>query len=305
MSVYGLTLSMKSKYPEYDFDGHTATMYVLKRYVKLVLTLLVPFVFCVGVTFVTDTFRYPAGMFANIISIIMDFFGVGHKFGGRMLVSTWWYLSLEVLLIFFLPVALQIYRKYSWLIVMLFLLPGSFLIEKHVHLTKYLFIVPLAICFADQQVFERLKSWKPLKSQALSKFLKFVVSTGMILALLMLWNSRWALERFEFMLNGLIPVAIIYWAYEFLLDIPGLHQLLEFLGKYSATVFYIHTFIRTLWLRDFTYSLGHAAVIWLFLMGSSILIAVFLDVVKKLIHYEKISNVVIDGFIGWADRTLW
>lgn len=216
-----------------------------------------------------------------------------------------WGYAKDYVLIFFLPVALQIYRKYSWLIMMLFLLPGSFLIEKHVHLTKYLFIVPLAICFADQQVFERLKSWKPLKSQALSKFLKFVVSTGMILALLMLWNSRWALERFEFMLNGLIPVAIIYWAYEFLLDIPGLHQLLEFLGKYSATVFYIHTFIRTLWLRDFTYSLGHAAVIWLFLMGSSILIAVFLDVVKKLIHYEKISNVVIDGFIGWADRTLW
>ena len=100
LSVYGLTLSMKSKYPEYDFDGHTATLFVLKRYVKLVLTFLVPFVFCVGVTFVTDTFRYPAGMFANIISIIMDFFGVGHMFGGRMLVSTWWYLSLEVLLIF-------------------------------------------------------------------------------------------------------------------------------------------------------------------------------------------------------------
>ena len=88
LSVYGLTLSMKSKYPEYDFDGHTATLFVLKRYVKLVLTFLVPFVFCVGVTFVTDTSRYPAGMFANIISIIMDFFGVGHMFGGRMLVSS-------------------------------------------------------------------------------------------------------------------------------------------------------------------------------------------------------------------------
>ena len=45
LSVYGLTLSMKSKYPEYDFDGHTATLIVIKRYVKLVLTLLVPFVF--------------------------------------------------------------------------------------------------------------------------------------------------------------------------------------------------------------------------------------------------------------------
>ena len=30
--------------------------------------------------------------------------------------------------------------------------------------------------------------------------------------------------------NGLIPVVIIYWAYEFLLDVPGLHQLLEFRG---------------------------------------------------------------------------
>lgn len=30
LSVYGLTLSMKSKYPEYDFDGHTATLFVLK-----------------------------------------------------------------------------------------------------------------------------------------------------------------------------------------------------------------------------------------------------------------------------------
>ena len=27
LSVYGLTLSMKSKYPEYDFDGHTATLF--------------------------------------------------------------------------------------------------------------------------------------------------------------------------------------------------------------------------------------------------------------------------------------
>ena len=304
LSVYGLTLSMKAKYPEYDFDGHAATLFVLKRYVKLVLTFLVPFVFCVGVTFVTDTSRYPKGMFANIISIIMDFFGLGHLFGTRMLVSTWWFLSLEILLIVFLPFVLRFYKKYSWLIVLMFLLPGSFLIAKHVHLTKYLFVVPFAVCFADQRVFERLKEWNPLKSHALSKILKFIVTTGLILALLILWNSSWGLEHFEFMLDGLIPVTIIYWAYEFLLDIPGLHQVLEFLGKYSATVFYIHTFIRALWLRDFTYSLGHAAWIWLFLMGSSILIAVFLDVVKKLIHYDRLSNAMINGIVGWADRTL-
>ena len=103
LSVYGLTLSMKAKYSEYDFDGHAATLFVLKRYVKLIMSFLVPFVFCVGVTFVTDTSRYPAGMFANIISIIIDFFGLGHLFDTRIMVNTWWFLSLEILLIVFLP----------------------------------------------------------------------------------------------------------------------------------------------------------------------------------------------------------
>lgn len=304
LSVYGLTLSMKAKYPQYDFDGHTATLFVLKRYVKLVMTFLIPFIFCTGVTFVTDTSRYPKGMLANIVSIIMDFFGVGHLFDTRMLVSTWWFLSLEVLLIVFLPLVLRFYKKYSWLIVLMFLLPGTFMLEKHVHLTKYLFVMPLAVCFADQQVFERLKAWNPVKNRGLSKILKFAVSTGLILGMLMLWYSKWGRERFEFLLNGMIPVVIIYWVYEFLLDIPGIHQILEFLGKYSATVFYIHTFIRALWLRDFTYSLGHAALIWLFLMGSSLVISIVLETVKKVIRYDRISGKFTEWLIGWADRTL-
>ena len=38
LSVYGLTLSMKAQYHEYEFTGHEATLFVLKRYVKLVLS---------------------------------------------------------------------------------------------------------------------------------------------------------------------------------------------------------------------------------------------------------------------------
>lgn len=304
LSVYGLTLSMKASYPKYDFDGHEATLFVLKRYVKLILSFLIPFFFCTGVTFITDTSRYKDGMWANIISVIMDFFGLGHLFGTQMLVNTWWFLSLEILLIVFLPMILKIYRKYSWLMVLMFLLPGSFLIEKNVHLTKYLFIVPFAVCFADQNVFGRLKGYSPVKNRILGKTIKFVCSTAVLAVLLLLWNSQWGFEHFEFALNGLIPVAIIYWAYEFLLDIPMLHQILEFLGKHSANVFYVHTFIRTLWLRDITYSFGHAALIWLFLMGSSILISIALEAVKRMVRYDRAAESVLNRIVGWADRTL-
>lgn len=304
LSVYGLTLSMKAKHPKYDFDGHEATLFVLKRYVKLVLTFTIPFFFCTGVTFITDTSRYKNGLWANIISVVMDFFGLGHLFDTQLLVNTWWYLSLEVLLIVFLPFALRFYKKYSWLMVIMFLLPGSFLIEKGVHLTKYLFVVPLAICFADQNVFGKLKTYSPVKNRVAGKGIKFICSTGILLALLVMWDSQWGYERFGFALNGLIPVAVIYWAYEFLLDIPVLHQILEFLGKHSANVFYIHTFIRTLWLRDVTYSFGHAALIWGFLMGSSILISIGLGVVKRVTRFDKISDFVLNGIVGWADRNL-
>ncbi|MBU5482552.1 hypothetical protein KQI91_15335 [Blautia sp. MSJ-19] len=295
---------MKGKYPDYDFDGHAATLFVLKRYVKLILTFLIPFFFCTGVTFLTDTSRYGGSLWENIISVIMDFFGLGHLFGTQMLVNTWWFLSLEILIIVFMPFVLRFYRKYSWLMILMFLLPGSFLIEKHVHLTKYLFVAPFAVCFADRQVLERLKAFCIVGNHVMNKMLKFAISTGILLAMLKVWDSRWGLEHFEFALTGLIPVIFIYWAYEFILEIPVIRQLLEFLGKHSANVFYIHTFIRALWLKKLTYSFGHAALIWLFLMGSSVLISIGLETVKKVICYNRISGKITEQIVGWADRTL-
>ena len=114
----------------------------------------------------------------------MDFFGVGHLFGTQMLVNTWWFLSLEILLIVFMPFVLRFYKKYNWLMIFMFLLPGSFLIEKHVHLTKYLFVVPFAVCFADQRVLERMKEFKIVKNQAANKIIKFIISTGVIVLML-------------------------------------------------------------------------------------------------------------------------
>ena len=108
LSVYGLTLSMKAQYHEYEFTGHEATLFVLKRYVKLVLSFTLPFLFCMGVTYLTHTSRYSDGFPINLINAGMDFLGLGHLFGTQMQINTWWYLSLEILLIFFMPFSGQI-----------------------------------------------------------------------------------------------------------------------------------------------------------------------------------------------------
>ena len=304
LSVYGLTLSMKAQYEEYEFTGHEATLFVLKRYVKLVLSFALPFLFCTGVTYLTHTSRYKNGILVNLVSAGMDFLGLGHLFGVQMQINTWWYLSLEILLIFFMPFLVRVYKKYGWLMVFMFLLLGSFMLEKHVHLTKYLFVAPLAVCFADQKVLERLKAFHIVKNTVLNKMLKFILSTAVLYILCRIFNMRWGTEHFEFLLNGMIPVVFIYWVYEFVIEIPGIRQILGFIGKHSANIFYIHTFIRAVWLRDFTYSLKYAAVIWIFILGVCLAISVLLDVVRRVVRFDKFSTWISNGIISWADRTL-
>lgn len=58
LSVYGLTRSVKKKYQSFEFSGREGTLLVLERYLHLVLFFTVPFFFCMGVTFLTDTSSY-------------------------------------------------------------------------------------------------------------------------------------------------------------------------------------------------------------------------------------------------------
>ena len=111
------------------------------------------------------------------------------------------------------------------------------MLEKHVHLTKYLLVAPLAVCFADQNVLERLREFHIVKNAVLNKLLKFILSTGALYVLCKMFNTQWGIDHFEFALNGVIPVLIVYWSYEFVIGIPGIRQILQFIGKHSANNF--------------------------------------------------------------------
>lgn len=304
LSAYGLTLSLKSSYRDYEFSGHQAMMFVLKRYVKLFFLFMLPFFLCAGITFITDTSRYNNGFWENMAGIAMDFFGVGHIFGTQMMVNTWWFISLEILIIVLMPFMVRFYKKYSWLMVIMFLLLGSFMLKKGVHLTKYFLVVPIAVCFADQNILERLKAFSPVKNKGAGKLLKFIFLTAAILVMMKMYDTRWGMEHFEFALNGFIPAALIWWLYEFFIELPVIKPVLEFLGKHSADIFYTHTFVRALWMTELVYSFRHAAVIFLFLLGVSLGISFVLDFIRKYLYYNKITARLSDCFLAWVDHNL-
>ena len=165
--------------------------------------------------------------------------------------------------------------------------------------------MPLAVCFADQDVLERIRDFMIVRNKWMNKILKFAIETIVMCALFMFWYSKWGRNHFEFVLNGLIPVAVICWSYEFLINLPVIREILQFMGKHSANVFYIHSFIRAKWIGNFVYSFGHAFLIWLVLMASNIVLSIFLEGIKKAVRFERLSGKISDGILGWADRVLW
>ena len=68
--------------------------------------------------------------------------------------------------------------------------------------------------------------------------------------------------------------------------VPGMKQSLVFLGKHSANVFMLHTFIRDVYMKQFIYSRGHFLAIIVVLLGISLLLSFAVEGIKKLIHYE-------------------
>lgn len=59
-----------------------------------------------------------------------------------------------------------------------------------------------------------------------------------------------------------------------------------------------------MWLRNTAYSLGHVAVIWLFILGVSLAISILLGFVAKVIRFDRFSSWVTNAIMGWAEKTL-
>lgn len=302
LSAYGLALSMKKRFKDYQFRAQEVFCYVTERYMKVFFLFLLPFLFCQIVTELLDVSRYGGGRFHKLICMTLDALGISNIFGSKMLVDTWWYLSLVVLITVFLPACIQIYKRFGWLFIPMVMIAGSMFLERNVNLTKWLFTIPIAVCFADRQVLERLKAWRIVRNPVFNKILKFVLMTAAFLIMCKVRTHPWGQQHMEFALNGIVPVFFIWWCYEFVIELPVVKQILCFFGRHSANIFYVHTLIRSLWLKEMTYSFEYAILIWGFLMAASLAVSLFLETVRKWSGYNRLTGRMILWVQDWLKR---
>lgn len=289
LSAYGITLSLKGRLREKTFGKKELMQYIFNRWFAIMsgfwFIFIIVEVFCLVMNGRPIT-QYGKGLI-GVYHLFIEFLGLSKLMGTPKLIETWWYMSFAILIIIFVPFMVKLYNKVGLLLLpIMFFLPRAFGLAWSTFLMRY-FVLGLGIVCADLDLLVKLKRWKFHRNPYVSKLLKWVLLTG-ILVLMFIFRGSTALKQVYEVTNGVIPAFAVYYGYEFLHDIKVLGNVLEFLGKHSMNIFLFHSFIYLrAYFHDFIYSPRYIPLIILLLLVVSVLVSIVLEFVKKCIRYDK------------------
>ena len=316
LSGYGLAISLK-KY--LNNDGTLVkkgySKYFYPRIFKLMsgywFIFILAQIACAIITQSQAEIYFSDGIVRGIYKIILDFFGVSYLFGIEPLNDNWWYMGLAIFIIVIVPFIVYLVKRFNSflpVILVIFLpriifLGQDFSVGEKNNPMRWLLAVVLGVIFAEYDVLARAKSFMIGKNKIISKILKFIISTAILLILFysrISFNPKYVRDyTYEFS-DNIVPTFFVYYLYDFITDIPVLRQILIFLGKHSMNMFLIHTFIRLTFLKSFVYSFRHFILVTLVVVIISLVLSIIVELLKKVSGYnkliEKIQNKIYNSF---------
>lgn len=311
LSGYGLTVSLKKYGNESTLSGRQYKDYLYRRLWKLMagfwVIYILGFIFSLFINERVASVYFTKDITTAIYSIFADAAGLAYLFNTPTLNGTWWYMTLAIFIILVLPFIANMSKKYGPVLVMLLCIFVPRIISFYVQLqpdskaniSRWFFAVVLGIVFAQYDVMARLKGFMITKNKYISKAIKFVLLTALLVGLyymrVMLHKKGYSANAYE-LTDSVIPVFVVYYCYEFIVGIPGLRQVLCFLGTHSMNIFLLHTFIRQYFLREFVYSVRHFALVTLLVLVLSLAISVVIELIKKYSGFNK--------FVGFVDKKI-
>lgn len=219
----------------------------------------------------------------GVAAMGLDFLGLAKLFGTSTLNGTWWYTSAAIIFIICVPL-FMIKEEYLVLIlVAVAAFPRTISLEVMGVTGVYAFlpVFLMGMCAAKYDLFNR---WFRVWNDGAKHVLKFFLE---LLALYVLYKAyrRLPLMVYSEIHWGLYPIVFMAFCCEFINVIPGIRQVLLFLGKHSMNIFLIHTFIRQ---SSFVYVSGYFLTNTLTLLLASLAISVVLEWLKKVTGYNRL-----------------
>lgn len=310
LSAYGLTKSFMSEQSKTKvLSLNSNTLFVTKRLITLVGSFILPAVLCVIATYIFVSDYNPYGKGTDFIcNMTVDLLGLGGFFSSKLFIGTWWYMSFAILIVLLVPFTVNLYERYGSLVIVPYLVLPVLFIPKFYssdvlrNMTRWLLIIPIGVIFAKLDLLDKLKMSRILKNKAADKIVKFIIMTFILYVMVRFRSSYWGKTYAYYIISSVLPLYFVYYLYEFVTDIPVLKSVLAFFGKHSSNIFYMHTFIRGVWMSDFTYSLEYAALIYVFMLVASLALSYAVNFIKYITKYDKGVKWLSDKIVGFENR---
>ena len=223
-----------------------------------------------------------------VINAIFDALGIAYAFSLPQYCDTWWYMGYAVLLIVIFPVFVKLVKKFGIIVfpmsIGLMLFMG---ISTSYAFVKYLLSALGGIIIAEYKVFEKIQD-------ALKERHKKLIAIGLTIVLAMiLAKLRLRYNNLNYLLDAFLAPLIVWLSYYVIGKVKIFSSILEFLGKHSANMFMIHTFIFYYFFMDFSYSFGNGELILGVLILDTLAISILIELIKKYCGWNKLFQKLI------------
>lgn len=223
----------------------------------------------------------------NILYGALDFLGIAFLFGTPTINATWWFMSPIIVYYLFFPMLCRL-LDYSGEVLLaisacVLIVPVFYTIPGQ--LSTWFFPFVIGMYFSKNNIFEKIS----FRINTVTKKCIFTICAIVATALIRMNNSD---------LDFLFAFAIIVFSFLVVSKIPVVNIVLDHLGRHSGAIFMFHTFIFSLYFKDFIYWFKYPPIIFLVLTVICYVVAVGLEYLKKLIRYDKLLNLLISKVKG-------
>ena len=286
ISAYGITKQLiQKKILEFSSIIFIDT---LKRYIKLIINLI-----CIYIPFLILSFALHKHSFYDVYGgdglaetikyVLIDILGLAKLFGTPTFNSTWWYLSLAVLIIVTVPLLNIIFDKIGGLIVALIFLTVPLISVENdiaVYYIRYFLGIVIAVYFARTDYIEKIKNWLNKGNKFLRVNILFWTSS---LCLICCYLARDNSVIKYYYIDNITAIAVVFIVVSLaqIKHIAWFTKSIAFLGEYSMNIFLSHTFIKSYFFKDFIYSFKYWWLILIVLLLFSLAISFAIEKMKE------------------------
>ncbi len=283
ISGYGITASYNKNFKDEKPGRREIGRFIWSRYWKL----MTAYWFIFALTLIcqplgrTITDAYGHNPKEIVLYFFMDFFGLSYLFSTPTLNPTWWYMSIAICIILFMPFiinAMQRMGAIPFVAASTFFLYFAGLLNPS---TFYWFSLVLGAACCQINLFSRV-SLLSRKSQTAVLCLE--------LCLFFFLLSLRTNYNFNGLIDGFIALVLALLTHSALIYIPLLSDLLQLLGRHSANIFMLHNQLYSFYFLGFFYSFRHWAIILAVLTVISLLLSVLIERLKRKTPYSRLMS---------------